>query len=158
MNIWPPLKDIRFVMQDLAGLDQVASCRVARKRPRMWWMRFSKKKRRFAGGVLSPPQLSGDQDGAQWKDTVVFPTRRGSKEAYRQFRTTAGTRSVATGFGEGLPRLLATAVSEMCKASNHAFSLSDADQRPSGVDDRRQRRTEGGYTCRTSSPVNGLGR
>ena len=119
-----PLKDIRFVMQDLAGLDQVVSLPGCEEATPDVVDAILEEAAKFAGGVLSPLNYPGDQDGARWKDTVVT-TPPGFKEAYRQF-VDNGWNALGCDpefGGQGLPRLLATAVSEMWKASNHAFSL-----------------------------------
>jgi alkylation response protein AidB-like acyl-CoA dehydrogenase len=119
-----PLKDIRFVMQDLAGLDQVVSLPGCEEATPDVVDAILEEAAKFAGGVLSPLNYPGDQDGARWKDTVVT-TPPGFKEAYRQFVDNGwNALGCEPEFGgQGLPRLLATAVSEMWKASNHAFSL-----------------------------------
>jgi alkylation response protein AidB-like acyl-CoA dehydrogenase len=74
--------------------------------------------------VLSPLNRVGDREGAKWKDTVVT-TSPGFKEAYRQFVDNGwnGLGCDPEFGGQGLPKLLSTAVSEMWKAANHAFSL-----------------------------------
>ena len=119
-----PLKDIRFVMQDLAGLDQVVSLPGCEEATPDVVDAILEEAAKFSSGVLSPLNYPGDQDGARWKDTVVT-TPPGFKEAYRQF-VDNGWNALGCDpefGGQGLPRLLATAVSEMWKASNHAFSL-----------------------------------
>ena len=119
-----PLKDIRFFMQDLAGLDQVVSLPGCEEATPDVVDAILEEAAKFSSGVLSPLNYPGDQDGARWKDTVVT-TPPGFKEAYRQF-VDNGWNALGCDpefGGQGLPRLLATAVSEMWKASNHAFSL-----------------------------------
>ena len=119
-----PLKDIRFVMQDLAGLDHIVSLPGYEEATPDVVDAILEEAAKFAGGVLSPLNQVGDRDGARWKDTVVT-TPAGFKEAYRQF-VDNGWNALGCDpdfGGQGLPRLLSTAVSEMWKASNHAFSL-----------------------------------
>jgi len=119
-----PLKDIRFVMQDLADLDQIVSLPGCEEATPDVVDAILEEAAKFASGVLSPLNHVGDQDGARWKDTVVT-TSPGFKEAYRQF-VDNGWNALGCDpefGGQGLPRLLSTAVSEMWKASNHAFSL-----------------------------------
>jgi len=119
-----PLKEMRFVMQDLAGLEQVVSLPGYEEASPDVVDAILEEAARFSGEVLSPLNRVGDRDGAKWKDTVVT-TSPGFKEAYRQFVDNGwnGLGCDPDFGGQGLPRLLSTAVSEMWKASNHAFSL-----------------------------------
>ncbi|NML17255.1 acyl-CoA dehydrogenase [Azohydromonas caseinilytica] len=79
---------------------------------------------KFAAGVLDPINRAGDVQGARWKDGVVNAAD-GFKEAYASFCETGWNGMPAsTEFGgQGLPTLVSTAVLEMWKATNHAFSL-----------------------------------
>jgi alkylation response protein AidB-like acyl-CoA dehydrogenase len=119
-----PLKEMRFVMQELAGLDQVISLPGCEEASPDVIDAILEEAARFSGEVLSPLNRVGDRDGAKWKDTVVT-TSPGFKEAYRQFVDNGwnGLGCDPEFGGQGLPKLLSTAVSEMWKASNHAFSL-----------------------------------
>ena len=119
-----PLKDIRFVMQELAGLEQVVALPGCEEATPDVVDAILEEAARFSGEVLSPLNRVGDTHGAKWNDTVVTTTP-GFKEAYRQFVDNGwnGLGCDPEFGGQGLPRLLSTAVSEMWKASNHAFSL-----------------------------------
>ncbi|MDP3440362.1 MAG: acyl-CoA dehydrogenase family protein, partial [Azonexus sp.] len=119
-----PLKDIRFVMQELAGLDQVVALPGCEEASPDVIDAILDEAAKFAGIVLSPLNRVGDRDGAKWKDTVVT-TSPGFKEAYRQFVDNGwnGLGCDPEFGGQGLPKLLSTAVSEMWKGANHAFSL-----------------------------------
>ncbi|UCV10617.1 acyl-CoA dehydrogenase [Dechloromonas denitrificans] len=119
-----PLKDIRFVMQELAGLDQVVALPGCEEASPDVVDAILDEAAKFAGEVLSPLNRVGDREGAKWADKVVT-TSPGFKEAYRQFVDNGwnGLGCDPEFGGQGLPRLLSAAVSEMWKASNHAFSL-----------------------------------
>ena len=119
-----PLKDIRFVMQDLAGLDQVVSLPGCEEASPDVVDAILEEAAKFSAEVLSPLNRVGDRDGAKWKDKVVT-TSPGFKEAYRQFVDNGwnGIGCDPEFGGQGLPKLLSTAVSEMWKSANHAFSL-----------------------------------
>lgn len=119
-----PLKDIRFVMQELADLDQVVALPGCEEAMPDVVDAILEEAAKFAGAVLSPLNRVGDTNGAKWKDTVVT-TPPGFKEAYRQFVDNGwnGLGCDPEFGGQGLPKVLSTAVSEMWKAANHAFSL-----------------------------------
>jgi len=119
-----PLKEMRFVMQELADLYQVVSLPGCEEASPDVVDAILEEAARFSGEVLSPLNRVGDRDGAKWKDTVVT-TSPGFKEAYRQFVDNGwnGLGCDPEFGGQGLPKLLSTAVSEMWKAANHAFSL-----------------------------------
>ena len=119
-----PLKDIRFAMQELAGLDQVVTLPGCEEATPDVVDAILEEAAKFAGQVLSPLNRVGDTNGAKWQDKVVTTTP-GFKEAYRQFVDNGwnGIGCDPEFGGQGLPRLLSTAVSEMWKAANHAFSL-----------------------------------
>ncbi len=119
-----PLRDMRFAMQDLAGLEQVVALPGNEEASPDVVDAILEEAARFAGEVLSPLNRVGDTQGAKWKDTVVT-TSPGFKEAYRQFVDNGwnGLGCDPEFGGQGLPRILSTAVSEMWKSANHAFSL-----------------------------------
>jgi len=79
---------------------------------------------KFAGGVLSPLNRSGDIEGARWQDAQVI-TAAGWKEAYAQFvaggwNALSCTREFG---GQNLPRALSALVEEMWNGANMAFTL-----------------------------------
>ena len=119
-----PLKDIRFAMQSLAGLDQVIALPGCDEATPDVIDAVLEEANKFASEVLSPLNRVGDTNGAKWKDTVVTSTP-GFKEAYRQFVDNGwnGLGCEPEFGGQGLPKVVSTAVSEMWKAANHAFSL-----------------------------------
>jgi alkylation response protein AidB-like acyl-CoA dehydrogenase len=119
-----PLKDMRFVMQELAAQAEVFALPGCEEASPDVVDAILDEAARFASQVLSPLNRVGDSDGARWKDTVVTTTP-GFKEAYRQFVDNGwnGLGCDPEFGGQGLPRLLSTAVSEMWKGANHAFSL-----------------------------------
>ena len=119
-----PLKDIRFAMQSLAGLDEIVALPGCEEASPDVVDAILEEAARFAGEVLSPLNRIGDRQGARWHDKAVT-TAPGFREAYGQFVDNGwnGLGCDPEYGGQGLPRLLSTAVSEMWKAANHAFSL-----------------------------------
>ena len=119
-----PLKDMQFVMQSLAGLDEVAGLPGCEEVTPDLVEAILDEAGKFAAGVLAPLNWSGDQEGARWNDGAVS-TASGWKDAYRQF-CESGWAALAADpdfGGQGLPKLLSTAVMEMWKSANMAFSL-----------------------------------
>jgi len=119
-----PLRDMRFVLEELAGLDQVAGLPGYGDVNSELVAQILEESGRFCAEVLSPLNRVGDAEGSRWTDGEVrMPT--GFKEAYRRF-IGAGWNAVrfpAEYGGQGLPRLVATPVVEMWKSANLAFSL-----------------------------------
>lgn len=119
-----PLRDMQFVMQELAGLDQVQQLPGCEEVSSDLVDAILDEANKFASEILSPLNWTGDQEGASWDGGNVC-TASGWKEAYTQF-TAAGWPAIAADpdfGGQGLPKLLSTAVMEMWKSSNMAFSL-----------------------------------
>ena len=120
----PPLKDMQFVLRELAGIDRVAELPGYEDAAPDLVEAILEEAAKFAGGVLAPLNWTGDQEGAKWHDkAVTMPA--GFKEAYAQFGE-AGWNGLSCEVeygGQGLPKLVSAAVQEMWKASNMAFSL-----------------------------------
>ncbi len=119
-----PLRDMQFVLKELAGLERVAELPGCEEATPDLVDAVLEEAARFATEVLSPLNWSGDQEGARWHDkTVTMPA--GFKEAYRMF-TDGGWPALACEpewGGQGLPKVVAAAVAEMWKSANHSFSL-----------------------------------
>jgi acyl-CoA dehydrogenase len=74
--------------------------------------------------VLDPLNYPGDREGSVWNDGAVT-TPKGFKQAYKQY-VEGGWGALPFGpehGGQGLPKVVATAVEEMLTASNMSFSL-----------------------------------
>ncbi|NMG14206.1 acyl-CoA dehydrogenase [Aromatoleum bremense] len=119
-----PVRDMQFVMHELAGLQEVAKLPGCEEVSSDLVDAILDEANKFASGVLAPLNRIGDQEGAKW-DHGKVTTAPGWREAYRQF-SEAGWTAVAGDpeyGGQGLPKLLSTVVMEMWKAANMAFSL-----------------------------------
>ncbi|THF66109.1 acyl-CoA dehydrogenase [Pseudothauera nasutitermitis] len=119
-----PIRDMQFVMRELAGLDAVAALPGCEEVSPDLVDAILEEAGKFAGGVLAPLNKIGDQHGAKWQDGKVT-TVPGWKAAYEQFAE-AGWTALACDpqyGGQGLPKLISTAVMEMWKSANMAFSL-----------------------------------
>ncbi|MFH1871912.1 MAG: acyl-CoA dehydrogenase [Pseudomonadota bacterium] len=119
-----PLKDMQFVLTELAGLDKVAALPGYEEATRDVVEAILDESAKFTGGVLDPLNYSGDQEGAQWVDkSVTMP--KGFKEAYRQF-VDNGWNALSGNpehGGQGLPKVVSAALQEMWKSANISFSL-----------------------------------
>ncbi|MCM2289429.1 MAG: acyl-CoA dehydrogenase [Sulfuritalea sp.] len=119
-----PLKDMMFVLTELAGLDKVAALPGYEEASLDVVEAILDESAKFTGGVLDPLNYSGDQEGATWADkSVTMP--KGFKEAYAQF-VDNGWNALGGNpehGGQGLPKVVSAAVQEMWKSANISFSL-----------------------------------
>jgi acyl-CoA dehydrogenase len=119
-----PVKDMRFVMDELAGfkeLSQIAGFEDAT--PDLADAIFDEAAK-FTGEVLAPLNRVGDKEGCKLTPNgVTTPT--GWKEAYKAFCAAGwnGITSPADFGGQGLPDTLGIAVKEMVCSANLSFSL-----------------------------------
>ncbi len=119
-----PIRDMQFVMRELADLDAVAALPGCEDASPDVVDAILEEAGKFANGVLAPLNRAGDTIGAKW-DNGVVTTVPGWKDAYTQFAE-AGWTALACEpefGGQGLPKLVSTAVMEMWKSANMAFSL-----------------------------------
>jgi len=110
-----PLWDMRFALAEIAETDELAPDLIDA---------VLDGAAQLAGDVLAPLNHSGDVEGCVLENGVVR-TPRGFKEAYAQW--VAGGWGAIAGDpdhgGQGLPHVLATAVSEMWASANVSFAL-----------------------------------
>ena len=119
-----PIRDMQFVLRELADLDAVAALPGCEDASSDLVDAILEEANKFASGVIAPLNWTGDQEGATW-DNGEVRTATGWKEAYTQFAE-AGWTALACEpefGGQGLPKLVSTAVMEMWKSANMAFSL-----------------------------------
>jgi alkylation response protein AidB-like acyl-CoA dehydrogenase len=119
-----PLKDMKFVLNELAGLGEVAKLPGYEEASPETVDAILEEASKFASGVLDPINYSGDREGSKWADGEVR-TPKGFREAYKQF-CEGGWNALpfeAEWGGQSLPRLVSTPVQEMWKSANMSFSL-----------------------------------
>jgi 3-(methylthio)propanoyl-CoA dehydrogenase len=124
MSYAAPLRDMQFVLRELAGLDEIAKLPGNEELSAELVEQILEQNAKFAAGVLAPLNRSGDEEGSVWKDGEVT-TPKGFKEAYRQF-VEGGWNALQFPpefGGQGLPKLVAAPVMEMWKSANLSFSL-----------------------------------
>ena len=119
-----PLKDMLFVLQELAGLDDICKLPGFEEATPDVVQTILTEAGKFAGEVLAPLNRPGDRAGARVENGVVT-TAPGFKEAYRRF-VDSGWPTVPCPpefGGQGMPQLLSIALAEMWCSSNMSFSL-----------------------------------
>ena len=119
-----PIRDIRFAMEELAGLASVAALPGNEEANPELVAAVLDEAAKFATEVLSPLNAVGDREGCTLSGGEVR-TPPGFRDAYRKF-VEAGWNALDCDpefGGQGLPRLVSALVRELWKASNMAFSL-----------------------------------
>jgi 3-(methylsulfanyl)propanoyl-CoA dehydrogenase len=118
-----PLAEFRFVLDDVLELDHYAELPGFGELSPDVSSDLLEGAAKFCEERLLPLNRAGDVEGCRFENGVVL-TPRGFKEAYRDY--VAGgwpTLSFDPAFGgQGLPRVMSTAVSEMLVSANMAFS------------------------------------
>src|SRR6202158_212106 len=120
-----PMQEIQFVMDELAGLEQVGKLPGYEDATPDTVAAILEEASKFATEVLDPLNAVGDREGATWQEGGKVKTATGFKDAYRRFAENGWnglTKNPEHG-GQGLPQLVATAVEEMWHGANMAFAL-----------------------------------
>ena len=119
-----PIADMRFVIENLAGLGHLNEISDFAEATPELVDAVLEEAAKLAAEVLSPLNQIGDVQGSHLDGDVVH-TPDGWQEAYRTF-VESGWASLAAEpefGGQGLPKLVATAVSEMWNSANLSFAL-----------------------------------
>ena len=119
-----PLKDMNFVIGELAGLDRVLQMPDFDSITDDVVKQILEESARFSREVLGPLNMPGDREGCRVENkTVVVPDA--FADAYRQF-VESGWQSLPASpdhGGMGLPETVSAATMEMWQSANLAFSL-----------------------------------
>ncbi len=120
-----PIADMRFVLDELAGLGEIAGLPGYEEATPDLVDAVLSEAGRLAAEVLAPLNYSGDREGSIFENGVVR-TPRGFREAYAQFKEGGwGSLPFDPAYGgQGLPWVLAVTVQEMWSAANLSFSLA----------------------------------
>ena len=124
MTYRAPVRDMLFVMKELAGIDAVAALPGYEDAGYDTAVAVLEESAKFNEGVVAPLNWAGDQNPSSFKDGKVTTTP-GFKEAFKQFSAggwQALQHPVAYG-GQGLPKLIHAACSEMVNSANMSFAL-----------------------------------
>jgi alkylation response protein AidB-like acyl-CoA dehydrogenase len=124
MSYTAPIKDMLFVLKELAGLDTVAGLPGFEEAGFDTAQAVLEESAKLCEQVLAPLNVEGDRNPSSWKEGVVTATP-GFKEAFRQFVEGGwqGVQHPAEYDGQGLPKLIATPCIEMLNAANLSFAL-----------------------------------
>jgi alkylation response protein AidB-like acyl-CoA dehydrogenase len=124
MTYTAPMKDMLFIMEHLADIDGLAKLPGFEDATMDTAQAILEEAARFNQDVIAPLNVAGDRQPSTWRDGSVTTTP-GFQEAFRQFAQ-GGWQGVvhpqAYG-GQGLPKLVATACTEMLNAANLSFAL-----------------------------------
>ncbi len=121
----PPLRDIRFVLESIVDLDQLATLPGYEHVESDDVYAALDEAGRFLSEVVAPTNMIGDSEGLSMREdgSVIVPEQIAA--AYQQL-VAAGWPAVKGDpeyGGHGFPGVMATAFQEMLTASNMAFSL-----------------------------------
>lgn len=124
MSYVAPLKDMVFVMNELAGLtaiSQLPGCEDATPETAEAVLEENAK---FCSEVVAPLNWAGDCAPSSWHGGEV-KTTPGFKEAFKAFGQAGwqGVQHPVNYGGQGLPKLLATPCIEMLNSANLSFAL-----------------------------------
>jgi alkylation response protein AidB-like acyl-CoA dehydrogenase len=120
-----PLAEMDFVLNELAGLAQVAKLPGFEEAAPDVVAAILEEGAKFATEVLDPLNAPGDREGAVRLEDGTVRTPAGFKQAYVAFCENGWnglTKNPEYG-GQGLPQVVATAVEEMWHSANMAFDL-----------------------------------
>jgi len=121
----PPLRDTRFILEHIVGLDKHSNLPgFANATPDVVDAVLDEGGK-FVSEVLFPLNQTGDAEGCTRHDDGSVTTPKGYKEAYRQFVDSGwGTLSAPEQFGgQAMPHVVATAFEEYMISSNMAFAM-----------------------------------
>jgi len=124
MTYRAPVKDMLFVMKELAGIDAVSQLPGFEDAGLDTAAAVLEECAKLCQDVIAPLNWDGDQKPSSFRDGVVTTTP-GFKQAFRQYAEGGwqGLHHPSEFGGQGLPKLIHSACSEMVNASNLSFAL-----------------------------------
>ena len=124
MSYTAPLKDMLFVINELAGLAEVSALPGCEDATPETVEAILEENAKFCGEVIAPLNHAGDKEPSSWADGKV-KTSPGFKEAFKQFGEAGwqGIQHPVEYGGQGLPKLVATPCIEMLNSANLSFAL-----------------------------------
>ncbi len=125
MPFTPPIRDIRFTLEEVVAVDGLKAEGDFDELTRDVLAAALEEAGRLAADVIAPLNRTGDREGARLENGVVR-TPAGFKEAYAAWVEGGwqGVAAPAEHGGMGLPRAVGSAVMEMVQSANSAFGLA----------------------------------
>ena len=120
-----PIRDMQFVLHDMLEIEKYSNLPGFSEAPRDVVDAVLIEGGKFAKEVLQPLNMVGDQQGCVRSDDASVKTPDGFPAAYKSF-VENGWPLLATDpemGGQGLPKVLNMAISEMSSSANMAFSM-----------------------------------
>ena len=124
MSYVAPMKDMVFVMNELAGLSAISQLPGCEDATPETAEAVLEENARFCAEVVAPLNWAGDREPSHWHEGKVTTTP-GFKEAFKAFGEAGwqGVQHPVEFGGQGLPKLLATPCIEMLNSANLSFAL-----------------------------------
>jgi butyryl-CoA dehydrogenase len=124
MSYTAPIKDMLFVMHELAELKAIQQLPGCEEATDETVQAVLEENARFMGEVVAPLNWSGDTQPGGWSDGNVT-TSPGFRAAFRSFVEAGwqGIQHPSEFGGQGLPKLVGAACMEMMQAANLSFAL-----------------------------------
>ncbi len=124
MSYIAPLKDMQFVLNELAGLTEINALPGCEDATPETVDAVLEENAKFCSEVVAPLNVIGDREPSSWKDGKVTTTK-GFKEAFKAYGEAGwqGVQHPVEFGGQGLPKLVSTPCLEMLNAANLSFAL-----------------------------------
>jgi alkylation response protein AidB-like acyl-CoA dehydrogenase len=124
MSYVAPIKDMQFVLHELAGLTQIQTLPGCEDATDETVAAVLEENARFMGEVVAPLNRTGDVEPATWNDGRVTTTP-GFREAFDAFVAAGwqGVQHPSEFGGQGLPKVVAAPCMEMLQSANLSFAL-----------------------------------
>jgi butyryl-CoA dehydrogenase len=124
MSYTAPIKDMLFVMNELAGLSAVNALPGCEDATQDTVEAVLEENGKFCSGVVAPLNHASDKEPSYWHDGQVT-TSAGFKDAFKAFAEAGwqGVQHPVEFGGQGLPKLVGTPCIEMLNASSISFAL-----------------------------------
>ena len=124
MSYNAPLKDMQFVLNELANLAEINALPGCEDATPDTVEAVLEENAKFCRDVIAPLNRVGDKDPSYWKDGAVTTTR-GFREAFKAYAEAGwqGVQHPQDFGGQGLPKLVATPCMEMLHGANLSFAL-----------------------------------